>query len=145
MENLPPYVKINPWMIWVKTPLNRILAITLFLGLAYSPASGISFEPPSFAEFARHLGIGFGVGYHARPCNPIRANYYDRVTRGAAPFGYSDIRLQSYDHTHPFYTWQSPIDFEQSIPGWSAHPMQTPTTLDFAPRTATEPANFSGR
>ena len=91
------------------TSWKRIAIIALFTGLAHAPVFGIGFEPLSIPKIARHLGIGFGPGYHARPCNPLHATYYDRVTRGAAPFGQSDLRLESFEHTHPYY-WPYAVD-----------------------------------
>jgi hypothetical protein len=89
---------------------KRIAVTTLLCSLTTMPSFGTEFEPLSIPELARIFGVGFGPGYHARPCNPLRATYYNRVTQGAPPFGRSDLSLLSYEHTHPNFSWRFPIN-----------------------------------
>ncbi len=61
-------------------------------GMLTSPLAAGGFEPASIHSIARFFGVGWGEGYHARPCHPPLRAYYDCVTQGGTPIGAVDAR-----------------------------------------------------
>lgn len=68
-------------------------ACALLVGGLLTPSLGAQgFEPLTIRAVARQFGVGWGGGYHARPCHPRLRAFYDCVTEGGTPLGFTDAR-----------------------------------------------------
>ena len=109
----------------------KYIAALCLLCASTQPSVGIEFEPFSLSSLGRAIGVGCGDGYHARPCGPMKAHFYNRVTTCAQPFGFSDSRLDSYEHTHPNRFWQYPMQQQASCGCSSCGQQSEYSDIDF--------------
>ena len=65
-------------------------AWALLMGVLLTPSlAAHGFEPVSFRSITRQFGVGWSDGYHARPCHCMHRSYYESVTNGGTPIGFT--------------------------------------------------------